>query len=139
MLGVKWATVLFNLLSLASLACLLNSAALVVFGKGLHAFLFFAVVLFNLLGLLPVKQEILYEANTYRKPRERKAEFLSFSVLTDLYSEIFYSAFESLLNFKTVEKNKYMSCLLSGVFWCFSDVRKKNSLFPLEMTNFHIE
>lgn len=44
-------------LSLASLACLLNSAALVVFGKGLHAFLFFAVVLFNLLGLLPFKIE----------------------------------------------------------------------------------
>ena len=103
---------MFNLLSLASLACLLNSAALVVFGKGLHAFLFFAVVLFNLLGLLPVNQEILYEANTYRKPRESKSEFLSFSVFTDLYSEIFYS----LLNFKTVEKNKYMSCLLSGVF-----------------------
>ena len=107
---------MFNLLSLASLACLLNSAALVVFGSGLHAFLFFAVVLFNLLGLLPVKQEILYEANTYRKPRERKSEFLSFSVFTDLYSEIFYSAFESLLNLKTVEKNKYMSCLLLGVF-----------------------
>ena len=85
---------MFNLLSSASLACLLNSAALVVFGKGLHAFLFFAVVLFNLLGLLPVKQEILYEANTYRKPRERKSEFFSFSVLTDLYWEIFYSAFE---------------------------------------------
>ena len=107
---------MLNLLSLASLACLLNSAALVVFGKGLHAFLFFAVVLFNLLGILPIKQEILYEANTYRKPRERKSEFFSFSVLTDFYWEIFYSAFESLLNFKTVENNKYMSCLLSGVF-----------------------
>ena len=72
---------MFNLLSLASLACLLNSAALVVFGKGLHAFLFFAVVLFNLLGLLPVKQEILYEANTYRKPKNANQSFYLFLCL----------------------------------------------------------
>lgn len=110
---------MFNLLSLASLACLLNSAALVVFGKGLHAFLFFAVVLFNLLGLLPVKQEILYEANTYRKPRERKPELLSFSVFTDLYSEIFCSAFESLLTFKTVEKTNICLVFFRAYFDAF--------------------
>ena len=108
---------MFNLLSLASLACLLNSAALVVFGKGLHAFLFFAVVLFNLLGLLPVKQEILYEANTYRKPREHKSQFLSFSVF--LYSEIFYSASESLLNFKTVVKTNICLVFFRAYFDAF--------------------
>ena len=108
---------MFNLLSLASLACLLNSAALVVFGKGLHTFLFFAVVLFNLLGLLPVKQEILNEANTYRKPRERKSQFLSFSVF--LYSEIFYSAFESLLNFKTVVKTNICLVFFRAYFDAF--------------------
>ena len=113
---------MFNLLSLASLACLLNSAALVVFGKGLHAFLFFAVVLFNLLGLLPVKQEILYEANTYRKPRERKSRFLSFSVFLYseiFYSEIFYSASESLLNFKTVVKTNICLVFFRAYFDAF--------------------
>lgn len=110
---------MFNLLSLASFACLLNSAALVVFGKGLHAFLFFAVVLFNPLGLLPVKQGILYEANTYRKPRERKSECLSFSVFTDLYSEISYSAFESLLNFKTVVKTNICLVFFRAYFDAF--------------------
>lgn len=53
---INWFTTQ-NLLSLASLACLRNSAALVVFGKGLVVLLFFVGVLFNLIGLLPVKQE----------------------------------------------------------------------------------
>lgn len=56
---INWFTTLLNqnLLSLASLACLRNSAAFVVFGKGLVVLLFFVGVLFNLIGLLPVKQE----------------------------------------------------------------------------------
>lgn len=39
------------------MACLRNSAALVVFGKGLVVLLLFVDVLFNLTGLLPVRQE----------------------------------------------------------------------------------
>ena len=95
---------IFNLLSLASLACLRNSAAFVVFGKGLVVFLLFVDVLFNLIGLLPVKQEKSLKLILTEKLENANVNFLSFFVITNLYSE-FIDSFESSFNLRTVVKD----------------------------------
>lgn len=61
-----------NSLSLASLAFLLNSAALLVFGEDVFGLLSL-VELFNPREVFPVKESI-NEVNTYRKPRVGKFE-----------------------------------------------------------------
>jgi len=80
---------IFNLLSLASLACLRNSAALVVFGKGLVVLLLFVDVLFNPTGLLPVKQEKSLKLILTENLENANVNFVSLFVITNLYSEIY--------------------------------------------------
>lgn len=113
----------FNLLSLASLVCLLNSAALVVFGKGLLAFHFFAFVLFNRLGFLPVKQEYFMRLILTENLENANLSFYPFlCLLIRLYSEIFFSAFESLFNlnnFKTVVKTNICLVFFRACFDAF--------------------
>ena len=78
---------------MASLACLRNSAALVVFGKGLVVLLVFVDVLFNLTGLLPVKQEKSLKLLLTENLENANVISFFFFVITNLYAEI--DSFES--------------------------------------------
>lgn len=73
---------------MASLASLRNSAALVVFGKGLVVLLLFVDVLFNLTGLLPVKQEKSLKLILTENLENANINFVSLSLLGNLLTRL---------------------------------------------------
>lgn len=100
---------------MASLASLRNSAALVVFGKGLVVLLLFVDVLFNLTRLLPVKQEKSLKLILTENLENANVNFVSLSLLGNLLTR---------LNLRSVVK-----CVSSFVFFRANSGAFQNKFF----------